>query len=418
MGKSAQIRVFETASDKYARVKQIGSGGSGIVVEVQSEMGKAHALKYFCPDHVTGEKRKRFRNELSFCAQNRHANIITVVDWGFVIIGGEKCPFYVMPLYPATLRDVMKNGLASDRVLPLFSRVLDGVEAAHMKGIWHRDLKPENILHDPAANQIVVADFGIAHFAEEHLQTSIETKPTDRLANWLYAAPEQRVKGGSIDQRADIYALGKILNEMFTGTVPDGVAYKTVSQTVPPYAYLDDLISLMLRQSPEERPTSIDEIKKELMIRGNAFVVRQKLNELERTVVPTSEAVDPLIRDPVRVVEVDAAQGHLILRLSHPVNRAWEDAFRNMRQFTHIPDECAPSLFGFDQNVARIPLRDVRRAQEYVDLFKGYMCEATKEYERILVRAQREEEQRERDAMQARLAEQQRREFILKNVRV
>jgi serine/threonine-protein kinase len=82
-------------------------------------------------------------------------------------------------------------------------------------------LKPENLLVS-AQNRIVVADFGIAHFREEHMLTAIETRATERLANYRYSAPKQRTPGATVDERADIFALGYILNEMFTTDVPHG----------------------------------------------------------------------------------------------------------------------------------------------------------------------------------------------------
>ena len=61
---------------------------------------------------------------------------------------------------------------------------------------------------------LVVADFGIADFTAEELLTIVVTQPTERLANFLYSAPEQRVRGAPVDHRADIYSIGLILNEM------------------------------------------------------------------------------------------------------------------------------------------------------------------------------------------------------------
>src|SRR3981081_1724934 len=113
---------------------------------------------------------------------------------------------------------MMNVGVVPLEVLPLFVKILDGVEAAHLQGVIHRDLKPENILVDSKGAHPAIADFGIASFTEDLLVTSVETAPTQRLANFQYAAPEQRLGGRTVRDTADIYALGLILNEMFTGT--------------------------------------------------------------------------------------------------------------------------------------------------------------------------------------------------------
>ena len=121
-----------------------------------------------------------------------------------------------MPRYAGSLRELMGNVHPSD-VTQLFSQILDGVEAAHLKGVTHRDLKPENILCDGASRSLAVADFGIASFTADALLTAVETAPGQRLANFQYAAPEQRERGREIAATADIYALGLMLIEMFTG---------------------------------------------------------------------------------------------------------------------------------------------------------------------------------------------------------
>jgi serine/threonine protein kinase len=77
--------------------------------------------------------------------------------------------------------------------------MLSGVESAHLRQIVHRDLKPENVLidHDGV---LVVADWGAAHFGAEDLYKAAETKNDERLANFIYAAPEQRIRGQAVRQ--------------------------------------------------------------------------------------------------------------------------------------------------------------------------------------------------------------------------
>ena len=204
-------KVFETLSDTYAVTGVVGEGGSGRVFAVKDSAGAAYALKCLFPHLVTTQKRKRFKNEIDFCSKQRQPNLIQVIDFGLVAWEGAKVPFYVMPLLPMTLRRLLDQKLPSTRVLPLFSQVLDGVEAAHKLGVTHRDLKPENILYDTEHDRLLIADFGIAHFEEEIIATAVETKAADKLLNIRYSAPEQREKGAPVDLRADIFALGLIL---------------------------------------------------------------------------------------------------------------------------------------------------------------------------------------------------------------
>ena len=99
-----------------------------------------------------------------------------------------------MQQYSGTLRTRMRD-IKPDDALRVFSQILDGVEAAHLANVWHRDLKPENILWNERDGTLVIADFGIALFEEEETYTADETKAAARMANFLYSAPEQRVRG-------------------------------------------------------------------------------------------------------------------------------------------------------------------------------------------------------------------------------
>lgn len=119
-----------------------------------------------------------------------------------------------------------------------------------MRGIVHRDLKPENILVQ--GDLLAVADFGTDSFTDDLILTRVETQPTQRLANFQYAAPEQRVPG-KVGVPADIYALGLMLNELFTGSVPHGTSYKTISSVAKDLGFLDPIVAEMIRQTPADR---------------------------------------------------------------------------------------------------------------------------------------------------------------------
>ncbi len=130
----------------------------------------------------------------------------------------------------------------------------------------------------------------------------IHTAPSERLANFAYAAPEQRVPGREVDERADIYALGLLLNEMFTGEIPHGSGIRSIKDSAPEFAYLDALVDLMIQQQRDGRLQSVRKVKEELIGRGNHFVELQTLNRLKREVVPESSVSDPLIEDPIQIV--------------------------------------------------------------------------------------------------------------------
>jgi serine/threonine protein kinase len=105
-------------------------------------------VKLLRPALATSEKRKRFKNEIRFCSRHEYAHVIRVTDSGIYSSESSSAPFYVMPLYSSSMRELLKQGIRHDEVLPFFVQILDGVEAAHLEKVIHRDLKPENILYD------------------------------------------------------------------------------------------------------------------------------------------------------------------------------------------------------------------------------------------------------------------------------
>ena len=395
--------LFETPFETYRATMKIGEGGSGRVYKTIDNTNAIYAVKALSPERISTEKIKRFKNELDFCRRNRHKNIINVSDAGVLFVGEVKCPFYVMPYFPTTLRAVLPK-LEHDQILPTFAEILNGIEAAHLLGVWHRDLKPENILID--GQLVVVADFGIAHFSEEEILTAVETKVASRLANHLYAAPEQKVKGGKVDHRADIYALGLILNEMFTGQVPQGAGIKPISSVSGNHAYLDDLVSQMIQQNPEKRLQSIENIKHELVSRANDFIAFQKLEESKRQVISTAEPPEFV---PIELVDVDYDKGVLYLLLSAVPNQQWKREFASSHGTRVTGYE--PDQFGFQDNRVSISSvnNDVRLIQKLVDYSKQYISDGNLGYQSFIQRKTDKENQDRLDAIKARVEQDEER---------
>jgi len=301
-------------------------------------------------------------------------------------------------------------------VLNYFLQLLDGVEAAHLQKVVHRDLKPENILYDNAIDTLLITDFGIAQFNEEELFTAVETAPHTKLANFQYAAPEQRQRNGQVDSRADIYALGLMLNEMYTGDVPWGTNYKTISTISSNNAYLDDLVAGMLRQSPSERPATIEVIKQQLISRKIDHVSLQRISELKKTVVSTTEVDDPLISDPPRLINADWNNGLLTLYLQQPVNEKWVWALNHMGGHSSVMGK-GPETFGFSGDKAVVGCRDVD-IQRVIDFFKGWLPVANRVYEQKVRQDKVDAEEKQRKALQKQVDEEEHRQKILKNITI
>ncbi|HZV88678.1 MAG TPA: serine/threonine-protein kinase [Candidatus Binatus sp.] len=407
--------IFKTALEVYLPLEIVGTGGAGVVYKVEAEDHQIFAVKCLDPRRVTTAKRKRFKTELHFCSKNEHRNIITVLDQGVVLIDGEDAAFYVMPYYAATLRELMKAGISSEKILPIFSQILDGVEAAHLKNVWHRDLKPENVLYDTSSQTVLVADFGIAHFGEEELYTLVETKVHERLANFQYAAPEQRARGKTVDHRADIFAAGLILNEMFTGHIIQGEGYARVGKVAPEFSYLDEIIAKMVQQSAEDRPNSIAEIKQVLIARGNEFVSLQKLSALRQTVVPAAAVTHPFLNNPLKRVSVDIRGNSIVALLNDEPMADWLRIFVRQRVGSFVTG-CEPANWRFNKNEAAVALRPERleaEARSVVRHFDSYVEHANSLFREHLEVTARQREENEKRELQKRIEEEQRRLRIL-----
>lgn len=257
----ATAGTFDSPFDTYVATGRIGEGGAGIVLAVQDSEGAEYALKHLRLEKTDRRRLKRFQNEIRFGQSVHHKNLVPILDVGVSILDGAKVPFFVMPRYERTLRQVMSQGVEAAQALAIFRSILDGLEAAHGQAVVHRDLKPENILLSADVAEVRICDFGIAQFSEEELYSAVETRNGDRLANFIYAAPEQRRRGAEVDRKADYFALGLMLNELLTGLVPHGARYERVSARHKELAHLDGLVEQLISQRPEDRPESIAQIR-------------------------------------------------------------------------------------------------------------------------------------------------------------
>jgi serine/threonine protein kinase len=381
----------ETTFGTYRLNEVIGEGGCGRVYGGQGLDDRPVAVKVL-NNNVSSDKRRRFKNEMAFLLGNRHKNIVTAIDHGLAQAGGVTGPFYVMRRYHSNLRGLMATRIAPEKVLPYFSQILDGIEAAHLLGIVHRDLKPENIHFDQSSDTLAIADFGAARFVEDLLVTTVETGPTQRLANFQYAAPEQRTPNTPVGLAADIWALGMILNEMYTGTAPYGTEYQTISQSAPEFGFLDEIVRLAIRQSPDERQTSVEQIKVQIMKYSFDAVTQQRLDKIRAEVVTVQETGDELSTNPPRLISAEWDGCQLYLTLDKPVSMDWVQAFYHMGSYRSIL-RVDPRNFVFNGNKVHCTV-DEGEAQMVIDNFKGWLPNASGVLKRNLDAA---EQKRQRD---------------------
>ncbi len=210
----------------YRVIRQIGEGGMGVVYEaVREDIGVRAAVKVLRPEFARNtEIAARFFNEARAANMIAHAGIVKVFDYGHLPTGEA---FLAMELLEGeSLRNRMEREARLSEVdsMRIARQIAAALASAHSKMIVHRDLKPENIMlvpdaETPGGERIKILDFGIAKL-EPAAQGLVRTRTNSMMGTPIYMAPEQCRGLKSIDDRADVYALGVMMFEMLTGQPP------------------------------------------------------------------------------------------------------------------------------------------------------------------------------------------------------
>lgn len=316
--------IVQTAFDDYRLVEQIGQGGNGKVFSARDSAESPVAIK-FISSRISEQKRKRFKNEIHFCESHDCQYVIRVIDHGYAKTSDDDYLFYVMPAFAKTLRDKMQEGITPEEILDVFSGILTGLQFAHSKGIIHRDIKPENILLSDSPLRPVICDFGIAHFSEEELYTAVQTKAAERLANFRYAAPEQKQPGAAVGPQADLYAAGLILNEMFTGEIPQAADYKRISDIAPDYAFLDTLFEKLYKQNPSDRIQTANDALLLMKTLASANEHRQNADRISQAIDEINAPEDLQLS----ISGISFADGVLAFAMNEQIPVEWLAVFVN-----------------------------------------------------------------------------------------
>ncbi len=250
-------------SDRYRIITMLGKGGMGEVYRADDLMlGQSVALK-FLPDRAGHDEGmiERFRNEVRTARRISHPNVCRVYDVGEV----DGQTFFTMEYVDGEdLASLLRRigRLPQDKALDIARQLCAGLAAAHVKGVLHRDMKPANIMLD-GRGQVVITDFGLAGVADQIHGAEV------RSGTPGYMAPEQ-LAGEEVSVRSDIYSLGVVLYEVFTGkrafAETTTKVFRTGREETPsrPSSVVRDIdpavervILRCLETEPASRPTSV-----------------------------------------------------------------------------------------------------------------------------------------------------------------
>ncbi len=262
----------------YKILEKLGEGGMGVVYKAEDTRLKREVAIKFLPHHISANDadRKRFETEAQAAASLNHPNIAQVyaIEETDDKHGGKEI-FIVMELIDGKeLREKTKNGpLPAEEAVRIATRICEGLEAAHRKGIVHRDIKSQNIMIT-SDDKIKIMDFGLAKISG----ASQLTKAGSTVGTIAYMSPEQAA-GEESDNRTDIWAFGVVLYELLTGHQPfssssyeQAIIYSILNEPPTPIttysencsAALEKIVIKCLEKKREDRYQTISEVLNDL----------------------------------------------------------------------------------------------------------------------------------------------------------
>jgi eukaryotic-like serine/threonine-protein kinase len=222
---------------RYKYIERIGKGAFGTVLLMEDTVVDERLILKFLNPNVSNDEEimKRFVHELRYSRKITHKNVIRIYDFLF-IQGNYAISMEYFPSHTLGSEIVGEKPMPLQRALQFSNDMCVGMDVAHQVGIVHRDLKPANVLINNEG-LLKIVDFGVAA-AQREGDTQL-TKTGYVIGSPKYMAPEQ-ILGKRVDQRADVYAIGVIMYEMFTG--------------VPPYARGDHMSVMYQHVQGKARP--------------------------------------------------------------------------------------------------------------------------------------------------------------------
>jgi eukaryotic-like serine/threonine-protein kinase len=268
----------EIFAGRYEIFGTVGKGGMGVVYRAHDrQLDETVALKLLRADALAHDPSllERFKQEIRLARRISHRFVLRTHDFGET----DGTPYISMEYVEGkTLKELIhaRGAMPLPVGLSVARQVCEGLEAAHATGVVHRDIKPQNILIIPETGQVKIMDFGIARVSAMDEASGLTIAGTV-MGTPDYMPPEQ-AEGKTADFRSDIYSLGVVLFEAFTGRVPfkgeTAMAVVAAHLRMPPPtlrsvkpdvpADLEATVMRCLEKDPARRWPSVEDLRTRL----------------------------------------------------------------------------------------------------------------------------------------------------------
>ncbi len=285
---ASRFELLDQRLGPYQLLALLGEGGMAqVFLAEHTLMGRRVAIKQLAPALAKfPHAHDLFLREARITASIRHPSIVDVYDFGN---GADGRPYYVMELASGEClaRRLLRGPLLTAQCFDTAIVLADAVATIHDAGYVHRDIKSENVMLVRDGRRLVpkLIDFGIARRLTADPEDP-ESRPEGVVGTLRTMAPEQ-ITLEQIDQRTDVWALGVLIYEMITSSLPFDEGSTARDEmlaivTEPPRPLPDhadpglrEIVDACLRKEPAERPASADDLVERLRDAQAAYVVRR-----------------------------------------------------------------------------------------------------------------------------------------------